>query len=576
MEPTVLLPRLKADRRHDIDALRSFAMLLGIGLHAALAYSGKPWLVVDSRHADFFYWFFSAVHGFRMQLFFLVSGYFTALLVSRRGLWAMLGNRASRILVPCLLGLATIVQLNVKVGDWAMGWNMRHPGTPLTGAVVRKENERIAPLLDAGADIEQPEARLKMRPLGWAVMTGNDEAARLLLERGADPNGATPDGNTPLHAAALAGRAELVKLLVSKGADSSRVNSAGINPMAATFADENITRLVYRFSMGKSEIDWAAIQKGRQDVRTFLGARLLGDGIRSMFARPYIESTKPETSLVPKPVPEWLSSYYRWMSSEQFQVETLYGKVKLFDDATFGHLWFLWFLAWMVAIYALAYPLAAIIGFVRFPLALSFMLAVAVSAGAQSCMGYQLLAGRRETMVGPDTSMGLLPRPHMLAYYGAFFWLGTRYYLRANKGWWLERLWWLLLPVALLLLLPAVFYTLENHSLNLALQVGFTWLMVFGLMGLFHSRLNFESPVVRYLSDASYWLYLAHLPIVLALQALLCDWPVPAALKFLIVCLLTALPLLVSYRFLVRDSWLGLMLNGRLQAKAEPITGQIN
>jgi peptidoglycan/LPS O-acetylase OafA/YrhL len=164
----------------------------------------------------------------------------------------------------------------------------------------------------------------------------------------------------------------------------------------------------------------------------------------------------------------------------------------------------------------------------------------------------------------------------MLAYYGAFFWLGTRYYLRANKGWWLERLWWLLLPVALLLLLPAVFYTLENHSLNLALQVGFTWLMVFGLMGLFHARLNFESPVVRYLSDASYWLYLAHLPIVLALQALLCDWPVPAALKFLIVCLLTALPLLVSYRFLVRDSWLGLMLNGRLQAKAEPVTGQIN
>ncbi|MFM7109538.1 MAG: acyltransferase family protein [Planctomycetota bacterium] len=575
MEATVLLPRLKADRRHDIDALRAFAMLLGIGLHAALAYSGKPWLVVDSRQADFFYWFFSAAHGFRMPLFFLVSGYFTALLVSRRGLWAMLRNRASRILVPCLLGLATIVQLNVKVGDWAMGWNMRHPGTPLTGAVVRKENERIAPLLDAGADIEQPETRLKMRPLAWAAMTGNDEAARLLLERGADPNGATPDGNTPLHAAALAGRSEMAKLLVSKGADSARANSMGINPLAATFADENITRLVYRFSMGKTEIDWAAIQKGRQDVRTFLGARLLGDGIRSMFARKPEQAAKPDAGQAANPVPEWLASYYRWMSSDQFHVETLYGKVRLFDDATFGHLWFLWFLVWMLAAYAMVDPMTNLLGFRKMPLALSLVMAVAVSSAAQWCMGYQLLAGRRETIVGPDTSMGWLPRPHMLAYYGAFFWLGTRYFLRANKGWWPERLWWLTLPLALFVLLPIAFSTLGNHAVNVPVQVGFTWLMIFGLMGLFHARLNFESPAVRFLSDASYWLYLAHLPIVLALQALFCDWPVPVALKFLLVCLLTALPLLASYRYLLCDSWLGLLLNGRLKAKPEPVSGQI-
>ena len=109
MERTLEMPVLKADRRHDLDALRAFAMLLGIGYHAALSFGGTPWLVTDNQNSVAFHWFIEAVHGFRMQLFFLVSGYFTALLLARRGLGGMLKNRAARILVPCLLGLATLI-----------------------------------------------------------------------------------------------------------------------------------------------------------------------------------------------------------------------------------------------------------------------------------------------------------------------------------------------------------------------------------------------------------------------------------------------------------------------------------
>ncbi|MBC7771376.1 MAG: hypothetical protein H7210_02660, partial [Pyrinomonadaceae bacterium] len=36
-------------RRHDLDAVRSFAMLLGIALHAALAYVGGGWVVADEQ-----------------------------------------------------------------------------------------------------------------------------------------------------------------------------------------------------------------------------------------------------------------------------------------------------------------------------------------------------------------------------------------------------------------------------------------------------------------------------------------------------------------------------------------------
>ena len=37
------------ERLHDLDALRGFAMLLGIVLHAALAFTPGAWLATDSR-----------------------------------------------------------------------------------------------------------------------------------------------------------------------------------------------------------------------------------------------------------------------------------------------------------------------------------------------------------------------------------------------------------------------------------------------------------------------------------------------------------------------------------------------
>jgi peptidoglycan/LPS O-acetylase OafA/YrhL len=71
------------------------------------------------------------------------------------------------------------------------------------------------------------------------------------------------------------------------------------------------------------------------------------------------------------------------------------------------------------------------------------------------------------------------------------------------------------------------------------------------------------SPVRRYLADASYWLYLIHLPILMTLQVAVSqlDWPWP--LKFAAIMLI-ALPLMfASYQWLVRYSFIGTVLNGR-------------
>ena len=67
-------------RRHDLDALRAFAMLLGIGLHAGLAYAPIPWIAMNRETSPALGAFVEITHGFRLPLFFLMSGFFSAML----------------------------------------------------------------------------------------------------------------------------------------------------------------------------------------------------------------------------------------------------------------------------------------------------------------------------------------------------------------------------------------------------------------------------------------------------------------------------------------------------------------
>ena len=55
-------------------------MLLGIVLHAALAFTPDVWVVQDKERHDLFGLLVEAIHGFRMPVFFLMSGFFTAML----------------------------------------------------------------------------------------------------------------------------------------------------------------------------------------------------------------------------------------------------------------------------------------------------------------------------------------------------------------------------------------------------------------------------------------------------------------------------------------------------------------
>ena len=582
MTRTVELPALPSDRRHDLDALRAFAMLLGIALHISLSLGGTPWMVMDSRPSPVFHWLYSAIHGFRMQLFFIVSGYFTALLASRRGILPMQQNRALRILVPCLLGLATLVPLNNQVIGWASAWNATHPGEPLQAAIVRGDTTRLERLLENGADIEAPDSRLKTRPLGWAVLWGNEPATRLLLDRGANPMGTTGDGSTALGTAAFLGRPDLLKLLVAKGGNPLDANANGITPMMTTFADPALTKGILRAVKGAEpdESEMAAIDKGRGEVRTYLGGKMATAGLSSLFGgKPKEKEPAPATpppAAKPSPLPDWLTSYTRALASDRYRLSIGGSTWQLFEDATFTYLWFLWILCWLVVLFSLIrastnWIFPALANWIP-PLGPSLAIAMALTLLPQFAMAVPVFPGAPPGIIGPDTSMGILPKPHVLAYYAVFFFFGVVYFRNHDTTARLGTRWKLWLPLACVALLPAAFHTLDNRLLNTPIQVAYTWLMSLGMIGLFHAVLNRPSPAIRYLSDSSYWLYLAHLPLVIALQAWVSDWPLPAWFKFVVMLSASTVVLLASYQLLVRDKPLGWLLNGRkttrIQGKA--------
>ena len=63
-----------------------------------------------------------------------------------------------------------------------------------------------------------------------AVRMGNNDAVRLLLGGGVDPNAVDDDGNRALHLAALSGNTVAVERLIEAGANTQAVNYAGETP----------------------------------------------------------------------------------------------------------------------------------------------------------------------------------------------------------------------------------------------------------------------------------------------------------------------------------------------------------
>ncbi|MFM1801716.1 MAG: Glucans biosynthesis protein [Planctomycetota bacterium] len=554
-------------RRHDLDALRAGAMLLGIALHAGMSLTGFPWIVQDTRTNPVFILLLLLIHDFRMQLFMLVSGYFTMMVYRKRGLKPLLRQRFMRIGIPLMVSMVTLIPLLQLTSAWAIARGAKADSQKATGiegtvsfreVIVNNDLESLKRMFEAGSDINQPDAKYQLTPLHWAALTGNTEAARELIDRGADVSIRTRDGYTPVHHAAFLGHPEVLRLLIDRGSDP-----AALSPKQETALDVAATPEATTSSIaGMLQLkipDAETLQKGRQECI----AILMEKGVAGKVAAAEMKSKGGLDQI--------RRDYAAFLSSGRFQTDwNYYGKrLHLIETQVFGHLWFLWFLCFFVGFFAVFTqllkfrPIDAM--FRRLCLsAYRFWILVALT------MLPQMLMGTAIPNFGPDTSTGIIPQPHLLAYYFVFFLFGAVYFQWQEEAPPLGQKWRVMLPAGLLILLPVGLATMRNPVIGGLFQVLYSWCMVFGLIGLFEAKVGNENPYFRYLSDASYWLYLAHMPVVIVLQAVLRSSEMPSYTKFLIITNVTVLLLLVVYQLLVRYTLIGRILNGPLkQAQAK-------
>ena len=88
----------------------------------------------------------------------------------------------------------------------------------VTEAVIRGDADAVRALLEAGSDADVPEAD-GSSALHWAASQGDPRLTALLLEAGADPERANRTGATPLRLAAISGNADTIALLLDAGVD---------------------------------------------------------------------------------------------------------------------------------------------------------------------------------------------------------------------------------------------------------------------------------------------------------------------------------------------------------------------
>jgi len=101
------------------------------------------------------------------------------------------------------------------------------------------------------------------------------------------------------------------------------------------------------------------------------------------------------------------------------------------------------------------------------------------------------------------------------------------------------------------------------------------WFLIFGVSGLFLRYLGDHSPLRRYLCDSSYFLYIAHFPVIIVLQVVLKDVPLPPLAKIALVLIGAIAILLPVYRWGVRPTFIGAVLNGRRYPAAVGLAGSL-
>jgi ABC-type multidrug transport system ATPase subunit/peptidoglycan/LPS O-acetylase OafA/YrhL len=246
------------------------------------------------------------------------------------------------------------------------------------------------------------------------------------------------------------------------------------------------------------------------------------------------------------------------------------------------HLWFLYYLLWLyVAFLACRWAIltidrrqvlrdaidAAVRGAVRSSTA-ALLLAVPV--------GFALYA--RHDLIAwsgiPTPDQSLIPQVTALVAFGtalSFGWLIHRQtdLLSAFRGRWPLHLTSAVVVTAICMWMASLSTNIGPmapgrakmiYAASYALAI---WCWSFAILGIALRFMSHANARVRYVADASYWIYLVHLPIVVAMQVLVGRLPWHWSIKFPLVLVVSFTLLFLSYHYFVRSTFIGQLLNNR-------------
>ena len=112
------------DRLHALDAVRGFALLLGVVFHAGFSFLPGMipgiWAIVDTSPSTAISVLLFTSHIFRMSLFFFIAGFFARMMVQRKGPRGFWADRGKRILVPMLVGWMILFPSIAAVWVWGL------------------------------------------------------------------------------------------------------------------------------------------------------------------------------------------------------------------------------------------------------------------------------------------------------------------------------------------------------------------------------------------------------------------------------------------------------------------------
>jgi glucan biosynthesis protein C len=241
-------------------------------------------------------------------------------------------------------------------------------------------------------------------------------------------------------------------------------------------------------------------------------------------------------------------------------------------DAGFVHMWFVYYLLIFSAVTILLYWLfhKTALGqhkhellkrFARRWFANPIMLLLAAS------VTYLLPQYFNVESAALENTSSVLPNIYLLIFYGIFFSLGLfSYSIWQTIESKLRKFWWIYLALGL-----AAFSTYSNLMISNTGQDWWklfytlsTWMLAAGFIAFFARFANKPNRFFAYFSEASYWIYIVHLPIVLAALSWLAKWQVPFFWSFVISTVFTFGISTLSYHWLVKDTIIGKFLGGKI------------